>query len=93
MKTLVLRVTHATGLHARPAALFVQAASGFASGIQVRSLTQATPFVDAKSILGILTLGVEQGHEIELHIDGPDEQQALEALAAMIRSNFEGRLG
>jgi phosphocarrier protein len=49
--------------------------------------------VDAKSILGVLTLGVEQGHEIEMQVEGPDEDQAIAALEALIRSNFEGGLG
>jgi len=49
-------------------------------------------WVDAKSIPGVLTLGVEQGHEIEIQVEGPDEDQAIAALEALIRANFEGRL-
>jgi phosphotransferase system HPr (HPr) family protein len=55
----------------------------------VRNLTHGTAWVDAKSILGVLTLGVEQGHEIELQAEGPEEEQAIAGLDALIRSNFE----
>ena len=88
MKTTVLRVAHADGLHARPAAIFVKEASGHTSKVMLRNLTQGTAWVDAKSILGVLTLGVDQGHEIEMQVEGPDEEQALAALEALIRANF-----
>lgn len=91
MKSLILRVAHEAGLHARPAAIFVQGAVGFTSQVRVRNLTQGTAFVDAKSILGVLTLGVEQGHEIELQVEGPDEEQAIRTLEALVRSDFEGK--
>lgn len=90
MRSLVLRVAHEAGLHARPAAVFVQQASGYGCQVRVRNLTHSTAFVDAKSILSVLTLGVEQGHEIELQAEGPDEDQALAGLSSLIRSNFEG---
>jgi phosphocarrier protein len=93
MKTVALRVAHEAGLHARPAAVFVKEASGHTSKVMLRNLTQGTAWVDAKSILGVLTLGVEQGHEIEMQVEGPDEDQAIAALEALIRSNFEGKLG
>ena len=89
VKSQVLRVAHQAGLHARPAARFVQAASAYASQVRVRNLTHSTAFVNAKSILSVLTLGVEQGHEIELQVEGTDEEQALAGLATLIRSNFE----
>jgi len=88
MKSLVIRVAHEAGLHARPAAVFVKEASGHSSKVTVRNLTQGTAFVDAKSILGVLTLGVDQGHEIEMQVEGPDEEQAIAALGALILSNF-----
>ena len=88
MKSVTLRVAHEAGLHARPAAVFVKEASGQASKVMLRNLTQGTSWVDAKSILGVLTLGVEQGHEIEVQVEGPDEEQAMAALEALIRSDF-----
>jgi len=88
MKIIALRVAHEAGLHARPAAVFVKEASGHTSKVMLRNLTQGTPWVDGKSILGVLTLGVDQGHEIEMQVEGPDEEQALAALEALIRANF-----
>jgi GntR family transcriptional regulator len=81
--TMVVR--HEQGLHARPAAMFVKAASSFASKITVwRDDKQA----DAKSILGVLSLGVYQGTAIRLHASGPDADDAVLALKAMVESNF-----
>ena len=81
-------VTHEVGLHARPAAMFVGVASKFESTIEVRNRTSSSEWVDAKSILGVLVLGVEKGHEIEIRTEGQDEIQACQALGDLIRSNF-----
>ena len=83
-----LLVTNEVGLHARPAALFVQAANGFQSAVRVRNLTTKSEAVDAKSILGVLTLGVLRGHEILVSADGPDEAQAVHALRDLVEGNF-----
>jgi phosphocarrier protein len=76
------------GLHARPAALFVNVASSFQAAVMVRNATTSSEWVDGKSILGVLVLGVEKGHEIDLQIEGPDEVEATQALSALIRSDF-----
>ena len=78
--SLVLEVQNPVGLHARPAALFVQTAGQFQANIQVRNVTRGTPFVDAKSILGIMSIGVAQGHQIEITAEGEDAEEALKAL-------------
>lgn len=83
-----LVVTHSVGLHARPAALFVQTASGFESAIRVANLTTGSESVDAKSILGVLTLGVLRGHQIRVSATGPDEAQALGVLIRLVETNF-----
>jgi phosphocarrier protein HPr len=83
-----LIVKHKSGLHARPAALFVKAASKTASSIKVRNLTTNGDFVDARSILMVLTLGVTQGHEIHIQAEGADEAEALAALRALVEGNF-----
>jgi len=88
MQKLTLTVINEVGLHARPAALFVEAAGKYAADIQVRNLTSDSDWVDAKSILSVLTLGVEQDHQIELSIEGDDEAQAAEALRKLIEANF-----
>jgi len=81
-------VTHEVGLHARPAALFVQTANRFTSSVRVRNVTTGSEPVDAKSILGILTLGVLSGHEILVSAEGPDEGEALRALRALVENGF-----
>lgn len=85
---LVLKITNPVGLHARPAALFVQKAGEFKADIRVRNLTRGTPFVDAKSILGVMGIGVAQGHEIEITATGDDAAEALAALQALAENNF-----
>ena len=73
------------GLHARAAARFVQVASRFRSRI---SLSKDGRSVDAKSILGILILAGAQGDRLVLSAQGEDEQEAVEALSALILSRF-----
>jgi len=81
-------IQNEVGLHARPAALFVQTSAKFKSKIKVRNATRGTPFVDAKSILSVLGLGVAKGHTIEVTAEGEDEQVALETIAQLIANNF-----
>lgn len=83
-----ITITHPVGLHARPASLFVQQAAKFKSKITVENLNVPGKPVDARSILGVLTLGVLCGHEIHLRADGPDEAEALQALQTLVASNF-----
>ena len=92
MKQLRVNVTNAVGLHARPAAVFVSEAGRFASQVRVRNVSRNTPWVDAKSILSVLTLGVEPQHEIEIMADGPDDTRAAEALQQLIASDFAGKI-
>ena len=92
MKQLRVNVTNAVGLHARPAAVFVSEAGRFASQVRVRNVSRNTPWVDAKSILSVLTLGVEPQHEIEIMADGPDDTQAAETLQQLIASDFAGKI-
>jgi multiphosphoryl transfer protein len=85
---LRLVVQNRLGLHARPAAQFVQTAAGFAADIQVRNLTTGRGPVSAKSINGVATLGVRQGHEILVTAGGPEAQPALDALRALAAAGF-----
>lgn len=91
MQSLTLKVINEVGLHARPAAEFVKLAAQFKSKITVRNLTRPSAAVDAKSILSVLVLGVEKGHQIELTSEGEDEVQALESLRELIESDFAGK--
>jgi len=83
-----LEITHKLGLHARPAAMFVKQASEFESKIMVQNVTAESDPVDAKSILGVLTLGVAQGHTVTISAEGPDEEESVQTLVALIQSNF-----
>ncbi|MBA4543040.1 MULTISPECIES: HPr family phosphocarrier protein [Thermoactinomyces] len=70
-----------TGLHARPAALFVQEANKFTSEIFV---VKGTKKVNAKSIMGIMSLAVSRGAEITIVADGSDEEAAVNKLAEIV---------
>ena len=88
MAEATIPVKHKVGLHARPASLFVQTAAKFSSKIQVKNLTTNGNFVDAKSIIMVLTLGVMRDHEVVIQTDGTDADAALEALKSLIEGNF-----
>lgn len=70
-----------TGLHARPAALFVQEANKYASEIFVH---KGEKKVNAKSIMGIMSLAISTNTEIKISAEGPDAQQAVDVLAAYV---------
>ncbi len=76
------------GLHARPAARFVQAAAKFDANIQVRNLTNQKGPVSARSLNALATLGAVQNHKIEISAQGSQARQALDALSAMVTANF-----
>ena len=78
-------INNPTGLHARPAALFVQAASKFRSKITVY---RDSRLADAKSIVGVMTLGARRGAELLLRAEGEDAELAIESLAGLIESGF-----
>jgi phosphocarrier protein HPr len=81
-------VTHEVGLHARPASLFVQTANKFASEINVQNISTESECVDAKSIIMVLTLGVLKNHELLVKAEGPDAENAVQALDQLVQSNF-----
>ncbi|NTV35527.1 MAG: HPr family phosphocarrier protein [Anaerolineaceae bacterium] len=87
MTTITLTVNHASGLHARPAAKFVQTAVTFPCAITVKNM-QGGKSANAKSILSVLTLGVNQGTEIEIEASGEKDVEALEALKSLVETNF-----
>jgi len=88
MAEATIPVKHKVGLHARPASLFVQTAAKFSSKIKVKNLTTNGNFVDAKSIIMVLTLGVMKDHEVVIQSDGADADAALDALKLLIEGNF-----
>lgn len=76
-------IKNKTGLHARPASLFVQAANRFKSRITVR---KGDAEIDAKSMLSVLSLGAAKGVEITLVADGEDEREALAHLTSLLET-------
>jgi len=88
MTSIELEIRNPSGLHARPAAVFVRAASKFHSDIRLQNLTTDRPEADAKSILGVLTAGVARGHRIRLVAEGDDAEQSIAELRALIDSGL-----
>lgn len=73
------------GLHARATAKLVATASEFDSSVQLRGKGRE---VDAKNIMQVMMLAANQGTEVELVADGPDEEEAIDALVALIDNYF-----
>jgi dihydroxyacetone kinase phosphotransfer subunit len=84
-----LRVGNPHGLHARPAARFVQTASGFEADVRVSNATRGRGPVSARSLNAVATLGVVQGHEIEVVASGPQAHEAIEAIRALAERGFD----
>ena len=78
-------IQNPVGLHARPATFFIQKANSYKSSIWVE---KEDCRVNAKSLLGVLSLGIVKGTTITLIADGPDEGAAVEGLVALINSDF-----
>lgn len=73
------------GLHARPATFFIQKANEFKSSVWVEMDERR---VNAKSLLGVLSLGIVKGTEISVIADGPDEKEAVDGLVELVETNF-----
>lgn len=85
MKTQEVVITNANGLHARPATFFIQKANCYKCSIFVEKDDRK---VNAKSLLGVLSLGIAKGMTIKLMADGQDEDEAVNGLVALINSGF-----
>ena len=79
-------INNKLGLHARPAAMFVKLANGFAAEIWVGHDDDE---VNGKSIMGVMMLAAEQGAEVAVRAEGEDAAAAVEALVALLESSFE----
>jgi len=86
MKEQTVTVKNRAGIHARPAAKIVETASSFESKIMF--LTEQEE-INAKSIMGIITLGAAFNTAIRIQTDGPDEEYALNTLVALFERRFE----
>ena len=78
-------ISNQVGLHARPATFFIQKANEFKSSIWIEKDERR---VNAKSLLGVLSLGIVKGTTITLIADGSDEKEAVEALKELIDNGF-----
>lgn len=86
----VLSINHPAGLHLRPAALFVKTAARFVSDIRLTNLDRSDNLeVDAKSMFGLMQLGVSQSHRVRVRATGDDAADALDALGRLVEQNFE----
>lgn len=88
MYTKVTTVCNPTGLHARPATEFVTEAKKYKSRITIQNIGEPEEEVNAKSVVLLLSLGLSQGTQVKLAAEGEDEQEAVDALAALIDSGF-----
>lgn len=80
-----IEVRNPSGLHARPAAEFVRAASGFAADVRVTNLTRdESRSASAKSVLGVMGLGVARGHSVRIDAEGADAAAAVSTLVELI---------
>ena len=80
-----ITIENKTGIHARPASIFVQTATKFKSKVQIQAKGKA---VDAKSILMIMSMGLVKGTEITIAAEGEDEAAAVQALKDLVVSKF-----
>ena len=82
----IVTITNRAGIHARPAAVLVQAAKDFKAHIY---LEKGTDRINAKSIMGILTLAAIYGTELKIIAEGEDEEEAVETILRLIETKFE----
>ena len=84
-----VEVRNPSGLHARPAAAFVRAAAALAVDVRVTNLSRdPAKAVSAKSVLGVMGLGVARGHRIRLAADGPEAEAAVATLVDLVASGL-----
>ncbi|MCI5740618.1 MAG: HPr family phosphocarrier protein [Lachnospiraceae bacterium] len=85
MKEFCYTITDPEGIHARPAGEFVKEAKKFASEVKI---VKGEKSADAKKIFGLMSLGVKQGEEILVQIEGTDEEEAATGLEKFLKENL-----
>ncbi len=85
MKTCEIMITNSSGLHARPATFFIQKANFYKSTILIEKDDRK---VNAKSLLGVLSLGIAKGMTVTISAEGQDEDAAIDGLVSLINSGF-----
>ena len=81
----IFTINNKLGLHARPSAIFVQLTSKYKSKVRVVKNNQE---VDGKSIMGLMTLAAEYGSNIQIIVDGEDEQELMSEIAKLVENKF-----
>lgn len=85
METKNFTITAESGVHARPATLLVNKAGQYSSDIQI---TYKDKKVNLKSIMGVMSLGIPKGAEIEIIAEGNDEDEAIEGITSVIKEHL-----
>ncbi|MBE7043860.1 MAG: HPr family phosphocarrier protein [Ruminococcaceae bacterium] len=85
MITKEITIQNSVGLHARPATFFIQKANEYRASIWIEMGERR---INAKSLLGVLSLGIDKGTTITLNADGEDEEEAVNGLVQLVSSNF-----
>ena len=86
MTSQKVTITNTIGLHARPATFFIQKANSYKSSIWVEKEDRK---VNAKSLLGVLSLGIAQGMTINVLAEGSDEDEAVAGLVELVNTAFK----
>lgn len=85
MQEIKYTITDPEGIHARPAGLLVKQAAAFGSSIKI---AKGDKEMDLKRLLGVMSLGVKQGDEVTIKIEGDDEAEAVAAIEAFLKGNL-----
>ena len=85
MKEIKYTIQDALGIHARPAGMLVKAVAGFKSAI---TIDNGVKKADARRLMAVMSMGVKQGQEVTVTVDGEDEDAAIAALEAFFKENL-----
>lgn len=85
MKSFTYTITDPVGIHARPAGNFVKEVKNYGSSITISGNGKTA---DAKKLMAVMTLGIKQGQEVEVKVEGADEEIAAEAIEKFMKENL-----
>ena len=88
-REVILTVPNEQGLHARPAVLFVKTIGNYDATVMVKNLTENKGPVEANSLISVMTLAVQKGHQVHISASGEDKDAVIEALIDLFERNFD----
>jgi multiphosphoryl transfer protein len=88
-REITLVIPNKQGLHARPAVLFVKTIGKFNAKVMVKNITEGKGPVEANSLISVMTLGAQQGHEIHISAEGEEKDEVITALEVLFERNLE----